>query len=106
MFSANADVITGVTATATTENEYRKAAYLVDGSGLTGNQHGTYPGYSMWLSAAASPRSVVFDLCAVYDVSQLKLKKNLYVNQQNDNYNHSAWYCGTRNCLRGKHNPY
>jgi len=72
MFSANADVITGVTATATTENEYRKAAYLVDGSGLTGNQHGTYPGY-MWLSTAASPQSVVFDLGAVYDVSQLKV---------------------------------
>jgi len=62
-----------VTATATTESLYRTDTYLVDGSGLTGNQHGTYPNESMWLSSAASPQSIVFDLGAVYDVSQLKV---------------------------------
>ena len=73
MFSANADVITGVTATATTESLYRSASNLVDGSGLTGNQHDTYANTWMWLSGATSPQSVVFDLGALYDVSQLKV---------------------------------
>jgi hypothetical protein len=73
MFSANADVITGVAATATTESLYRTASNLVDGSGLTGNQHGTYANTWMWLSSNTVPQSVVFDLGALYNVSQLKV---------------------------------
>ena len=71
MFSANADVITGVTATATTESLSSTAFNLVDGSGLTGTLHGTFPNGQMWLSGATTPQSVVFDLGAVYEVSQL-----------------------------------
>lgn len=73
IFSANADIITGVTATATTESLSSTAFNLVDGSGLTGNLHGTFPNGQMWLSGATTPQSVVFDLGAVYDVSQLKV---------------------------------
>lgn len=73
MFSANADVITGVIATATTESLSSTAFNLVDGSGMTGNLHGSFPNGQMWLSGASTPQSVVFDLGAVYDVSQLKV---------------------------------
>jgi hypothetical protein len=72
MFSANAAVITGVTATATTEVAGRTATNLVNGSGLSGGTHGTNP-WEMWLSAASVPQSVVFDLGSVYNVTQLNV---------------------------------
>ena len=71
MFSANAAVITGVTATATSEGGTRTAVHVVDGSGLTGNQHSSYPHGYMWLSSNTVPESIVFDLGAVYNVTQL-----------------------------------
>jgi len=72
MFSAHGAVITGVTATATTEGGSRPAVDVVDGSGLTGNQHGTYPHTWMWLSGTNTvPQAIVFDLGSVYNVTQL-----------------------------------
>ena len=82
MFSANAAVITGVTATASSNDGYRTEVRVVNGSGLTGNQHGVSSWETMWLSGSAVPQAIVFDLGAVYNVTQL----NVW------NYNESGGY--------------
>ena len=85
MFSAHAAVITGVTATATSDDgAARLAVHVVDGSGLTGNQHDSYPHTYMWLSGATVPQSIVFDLGAVYNVTQLRVW----------NYNEAGFWAG------------
>src|SRR5215211_7041954 len=81
---ASAAPIAGVGVTASSELVGvfdRAALHMVDGSGLTGTQHGTVPDGSMWLSTgnaccggAADPApTVTFDLGSLYNVGSMKV---------------------------------
>ena len=74
--------VMGVTVTASSElaGFDRRAVYLVDGSGLAGDAHGTTPDGSMWLSQGTfgggrpdRDPEITFDLELVRNVTQMKL---------------------------------
>ena len=70
---ADAAVITGISARASSEFTGRPAVAAIDGSGLTGDEHNT-DFAQMWLSANADTTGTFeVDLGAVYDLSSLKI---------------------------------
>jgi hypothetical protein len=80
--SADAADITVASVTASTEippNFDRKAAYLIDGSGLTGNQHTGAVEPNMWLSQGTNfggddlDPFVLFDLGDVYTINSIQV---------------------------------
>jgi uncharacterized protein YycO len=64
--------ITGVTATASSAQTGMGPEKTVDGSGLTGDLHGTDPS-SMWLSDGALPNWIQYDLGQVYKLHEMQV---------------------------------
>jgi hypothetical protein len=64
--------VTGVTATASSAQTGMGPEKTVDGSGMTGNLHGTEPS-SMWLSAGAVPSWIQYDLARVYKLYEMQV---------------------------------
>lgn len=71
--SAQADLITGVTATASGFFNTRTPDKTVDGSGLSGGLHDADANSSMWFSNQAVGAWIEFDLGAVYTVDSFKV---------------------------------